>query len=255
MRDALNTKRTRRYIIGTVFTGRTVRTADAVATVAAQVAAGSLTTIDGASFGLFSIRDRRRFVQITRGAATLTSPNNPWTAATSARRSTSRALASRAAPCDRYIAAYTSAGSITLWHERVARRSPRSCRRPAAWPSGATSKASPAPCRCARTKPRPRSCPRRTPARRRSTRSARSAMASPTMPPRSSRRSTPGARSASHTGPTRSARLAFTSAPRTRSSTARARCSRRSRRRSALRRSESSWSTSATSARTLPQTA
>lgn len=115
MRDPLNTKRTRRYVIGTVLTGRLVRTAADVATVAAQVAAGSLTSIDGATFGLFESAVADDSCSITSGAATLTSPNNPWTSADVGKAIDVQGAGAAGATLRSRIKAYTSAGSVDLW--------------------------------------------------------------------------------------------------------------------------------------------
>lgn len=115
MRDALYTKRTRRYVIGTLLTGRTVRTADAVASVAAQVAAGSLTTIDGATFGLFDSAVADDSCSITSGAAVLTSSNNPWVAGDAGKAIDVQGAGAAGATLRSRIRTYNSAGSVTLW--------------------------------------------------------------------------------------------------------------------------------------------
>ncbi len=115
MRDALNTKRTRRYAIGTILTGRTVRSAADVASVATMVAAGSLTSIDGATFGLFDSAVADDSCSLASGAATLTSPNNPWVAGDVGKAIDVQGAGAAGATLRSRIKAFTSAGIVTLW--------------------------------------------------------------------------------------------------------------------------------------------
>src|SRR4051812_28389111 len=115
MRDPLNTARTRRYAIGCILTGKQVRTAADVAAVAAFVAASSLVTLDGATFGLFDSPVADDSVAITSGAAVLTSANNPWVAGDVGKAIDVQGAGVAGATLRSRIKAFTSAGQVTLW--------------------------------------------------------------------------------------------------------------------------------------------
>lgn len=114
MRDALYTNRTRRYVIGSIITGRTVRTAADVASIAKMVAAGSLGAIDGAVFGLFDSVATDDSCSITSGARALTSPNNPWTAADVGKAIDVQGAGTGGAALRTIISAYVSPGAVTV---------------------------------------------------------------------------------------------------------------------------------------------
>lgn len=113
-RDPLETKRTRRARIADVLTGRTTRTAAIVSTVAAQVAAGSLTALDGATFGLFDSAVADISCSITATDKTLTSPNNPWTSADVGKVIDVQGAGASGATLRTFIASYTAPGEVEL---------------------------------------------------------------------------------------------------------------------------------------------
>lgn len=80
MRDLLNTKRTRRARIVSLITGNRARAADVQAAIDGEVTRGALAAIDEATFGVLGDGAATDSVSITATDATLTSPDNPWTA-------------------------------------------------------------------------------------------------------------------------------------------------------------------------------
>ena len=114
MRDLLETPRTRRARVASLITGRTVRTAELMASIATCVAAGSLSAIDTATFGLFSGTAADDSCSITSGLKALTSPNNPWTAADVGKAIHVAGAGAAGAVLSTRIATYVGPGSITV---------------------------------------------------------------------------------------------------------------------------------------------
>jgi parallel beta-helix repeat protein len=114
-RDALETPRTCRYRLAGLLVGRTVRTADIQASITAQVTAGSLSSINAATFGLFSGVAADASCSIASGAAVLTALNDNWTAADVGKQIDVAGAGAAGATLRSRIKTYTNSKSITLW--------------------------------------------------------------------------------------------------------------------------------------------
>lgn len=114
MRTRLPSKQTTRARIRDLLCGQVTRTADLAARIAAMVTADALTTIDATTFGLFNDRAGTDVGSITATLKVLTSPDNPWTAADVGKTIDVAGAGAAGGTLRTVIAAYTSAGSITL---------------------------------------------------------------------------------------------------------------------------------------------
>ncbi len=112
--DALNTKRTWRYRLGSILAGNNRRTADVIAGADFAIAKGALTALNTSTFGTFDNAQFDNSVAITSGAAILTSANNPWTSAVVGQSIDVAGAGAAGATLRTTVAAYTSAGQITL---------------------------------------------------------------------------------------------------------------------------------------------
>lgn len=114
VRDLLETPRTRRARLVDLLTGRTTRDAQLVAAVAAQVAAGALASINGASFGFFANAEGDPSCSITATDKTLTSPNNPWSAGDVGKAIHVAGAGAAGGTLSTRIASFTGAGEVEL---------------------------------------------------------------------------------------------------------------------------------------------
>ncbi len=113
-RDTLITTRTRRAQLATVIAGAKTRSANVIATITALVSGASLAAIDAATFGFFEGCAATDSVSITATDRTLTSPDNPWTAADVGKAIHVAGAGAAGAVLVTRISSYTSAGEIEL---------------------------------------------------------------------------------------------------------------------------------------------
>lgn len=115
-RDALETPRTCRYRIASLLSGgRTVRDAELVAAINAQVTKGSLAAIDASTFGLFANARADASCSITSGAAVLTALNDNWTSADVGKLIDVAGAGSAGGTLRSRIKTFTNSKSVTLW--------------------------------------------------------------------------------------------------------------------------------------------
>jgi parallel beta-helix repeat protein len=119
MRDALLTPRTRRYQIGSIITGLTPRNDTVVAGINALVAAGSLVSIDPATFGLFNSPAACDSCSINAGTKVLTSTDDRWSAADVGKAIHVAGAGTAGGTLVSVIDGYTDAKTVTLRHAAV----------------------------------------------------------------------------------------------------------------------------------------
>lgn len=113
-RDLLETPRTRRARVAGLIAANPVRSDQVAASIAAQVTAGSLSAINSATFGFLEAVAATDSVAITATDRTLTSADNPWTAADVGKTIHVAGAGAAGAVLVSRIASFTSAGSVEL---------------------------------------------------------------------------------------------------------------------------------------------
>lgn len=116
MRDQIETNRTRRYRIASILmgSGAASRAGSIADAINAQVAAGSLSAIDAATFGFFPNCTACDSIAVGAGSKNATCADNPWTAADVGKAIDIAGAGPAGATLRTSIAAYVSAGAVTL---------------------------------------------------------------------------------------------------------------------------------------------